>query len=94
MFSPKEFTKYHANIVERFCLDKGLEGGYDAEGKRYSIADRSWSVEGGGKFELDGNKKTIKLSDSSMAYGEFDRAWMGALMRALPEFTGFAVQIE
>ncbi len=26
VFSPQEFTKYHAGIVERFCLDKGIEG--------------------------------------------------------------------
>ncbi|HUJ17159.1 MAG TPA: hypothetical protein VL197_04125, partial [Nitrospirota bacterium] len=31
VFSPTEFTKYHANIVERFCMDKGIEGRYDAE---------------------------------------------------------------
>ena len=31
VFSPKELTKYHANIVERFCMDKGIEGSYDAK---------------------------------------------------------------
>ena len=29
VLSPKEMTKYHANIIERFCMDKGIEGSYD-----------------------------------------------------------------
>jgi hypothetical protein len=41
VLSPTEFTKYHANIVERFCLDKGIEGSYDPDKKRYDIYDQS-----------------------------------------------------
>jgi hypothetical protein len=44
VFAPKEFTKYHANIVERFCIDRGIEGSYDSEGKRYELADRAWTL--------------------------------------------------
>ncbi len=94
VLAPKEFTKYHANIVERFCSDMGIEGNYDAEGKRYDITDRSWSVDGGGKYEIDRNIKAIKLYDNSMAYGKFDRAWLKVTVRSLPEFSGFSVQIE
>src|SRR5574341_93762 len=72
VFSPKEFAKYHANILERFCLDRGLEGNYDPEGKRYDIADRSWVVLGGGTFEVDREGKKPRLFDDSMAYGKFE----------------------
>jgi hypothetical protein len=37
VLSPKEFTKYHANIVERFFFDKGIEGSYDP-GKKGMIS--------------------------------------------------------
>jgi hypothetical protein len=94
VFSPKEFTKYHANIVERFCLDKGIEGGYDPEGKRYVIADRAWFVAGGGKYEIDTKRKTIKLYDNSMAYGKFDSQGLREKILSLPEFSVFTVRIE
>jgi hypothetical protein len=94
VFSPKEFTKYHANIVERFCLDKGIEGSYDAEGKRYEIADSAWTVAGGGKYEIDRNKKAIKLYDNSMAYGKFDGAWLRDAILSILDFSGFSIQIE
>ena len=94
VFSPTEFTKYHSNIVERFCLDKGIEGSYDRERKRYDIYDQAWNVLGGGKFEVDTNKKAIKLYDNSMAYGKFDRSGLKEMINALPEFSGFTVLIE
>ncbi|HUI67179.1 MAG TPA: hypothetical protein VL087_03070 [Nitrospirota bacterium] len=94
VFSPKEFTKYHANIVERFCLDKGVEGGYDSGGKRYDISDRAWIVTGGGKYEIDTYKKTIKLYDDSMAYGKFDILGLREKILSLPEFCVFTVLIE
>jgi hypothetical protein len=94
VFSPKEFTKYHANIVERFCLDKGIEGAYDSGGKRYDISDRAWTVTGGGKYEIDTDKKTIKLLDNSMAYGKFDILGLREKILSLPEFYGFDVLID
>jgi hypothetical protein len=94
VFSPKEFTKYHAGIVERFCLDKGMEGGYDSERKRFDIFDRAWIVSGGGKFELDRGRMTVRLYDESMAYGKFDRTGMAEKVLSLPEFAGFTVLID
>lgn len=93
VFSPRDFTKYHANIVERFCLDNGVEGKYDPEHKRYEIYDQAWVVTGGGKFELDKKRKTIKLHDESMAYGKFDPLGLRETILAQPEFTGFSVRI-
>jgi hypothetical protein len=94
VFSPKDFTKYHANIVERFCLDKGIEGGYDSGGKHYEISDRAWIVAGGGKYEIDTVKKAIKLFDNSMAYGKFDSQGLREKILSLPEFYVFTVRIE
>jgi hypothetical protein len=87
VFSPKEFTKYHANIIERFCMDKSIEGSYDAKREKFTIRDQAWQVLGGGKFERDGNKKAIKLYDNSMAYGKFN-AWIRNCS-TLSEFAGY-----
>ena len=94
VFSPKEFTKYHSNIVERFCLDKGIEGVYDSEGKRYDISDSAWIVAGGGKYEIDMGARTVKLFDDSMAYGKFDIAGLKEKILSLPEFNAFTLRIE
>ena len=94
VFSPKEFTKYHANIVERFCLDKGIEGGYDSGGKRYDISDSAWNITGGGKYEIDTHKKAINLFDDSMAYGKFEIQGLREKILSLPEFYDFTVRIE
>ena len=94
IFSPAEFTKYHANIVERFCFDRGIEGSYDPEGKRYDIHDRAWIVIGGGKFEIDARQKTIRLYDNSMAYGKFKMQGLTENITVLPELSGFTILIE
>ena len=94
VFSPKEFTKYHANIVEQFCLDNGLEGNYDTGGKHYDITDRAWSIAGGGKYEINTGEKTIRLFDDSLAYGKFNKQNMADKILSFAEFTGFTVMIE
>jgi len=94
ILSPKEFTKYHANIVERFCMDKGIEGGYDAKREKFTITDHEWQIVGGGKFERDANKKAIKLYDNSMAYGKFDATGLKEILDSLPEFSGYTISIE
>ena len=94
VISPKELTKYHANIVERFCMDKGIEGAYDAKREKFFIRDQAWRIAGGGKFERDNNKKSIKLYDNSMAYGKFDETGLKEALQNLPEFAGYTIAIE
>lgn len=94
VLSPKGFTKYHANIVERFCMDRGLEGSYDARGERYDISDRAWEIVGGGKYEQDLNSRTIKLYDSSMAYGTFETSALQEQLHEVPQFAGYRILIE
>jgi hypothetical protein len=94
VFSPREFTKYHANIIERFCMDKGIEGSYDAKREKFFIQDQAWVIVGGGKFERDANKKAIKFYDNSMAYGKFKAEGLKEAIAALPEFSGFTITIE
>ena|SRR5208337_2533034 len=94
VFSPKDFMKYHANIVERFCLDSGMEGSYDPERKRFDILDEAWIIQGGGKFEISRNEKTIRLFDDSMAYGKFDPTDLVKIFKTIPAFFGYRVVTE
>ena len=92
--SPQELTRYHANIIERFCMDKGIEGSYDAKREKFTISDHEWQIIGGGKFERDDNKKAVKLYDNSMAYGKFDATGLKEMLGDLPEFSGYSIFIE
>lgn len=94
IFSPKEFTPYHANLVERFCSETGLNGSYNNEGKRFDIHDPAWFILGGGKFEIDKTGKYIRLYDNSMAYGRFDSKGLKEKILLIDEMSDYKVQIE
>lgn len=94
VLSPKALTKYHGNIIERFCMDQGLEGGYDKDGGKFVITDRAWEVLGGGKFDRDNDAGTITLHGDSTAYGRFDAALLRASVDGLPDLAGLRVMIE
>jgi hypothetical protein len=94
VFSPREFTKYHADVVERFCMDHGIPGVYVSAHKRFDILDPEWTVIGGGKFEMDRKKKRIRLYDDSMAYGKFDRKGLMEKILSLAVFSGYKGKIE
>ena len=72
VFSSREISPYHADILERFCRERSIEGVYEEGGKRFRILDAEWIIVGGGKFEIDENERYIRLYDNSMAYGRFD----------------------
>jgi len=94
VFSPKEFTRYHADIIERFCMDLDIPGVYNSQNKSFDILDPAWVVAGGGKFEIDRKKKHIRLYDNSMAYGKFDRRGLKEKILSIAEFSNYKVQIE
>ena len=94
VISPAAFTKYHADIVEMFCRERGIAGSYDQEKKRFNISDRAWHVIGGGKFERDDEIKTIKFHDESMAYGKYETSGFAAMIAAHTEFSGYTIVME
>jgi hypothetical protein len=94
VFSPKELTRFHADIVERFCTGYGIPGVYDNQHKRFDILNKDWVVIGGGKFEADRKKKLLRLYDDSLAYGKYDRRGMKEKILSIAEFSDYTVQIE
>lgn len=94
VLSPRELAKYHGNILERFCMDQGLEGSYEDDGGKFIITDTAWEVLGGGKFERDSGARAIRFHGDSTAYGRFDAELMRSALTGLPEFSGYRVVIE
>lgn len=90
VLGPKETALYHADLVERFCAERGLRGSRTADGKRFDIHEPQWVVVGGGKFEMERAGKRIRFYDDSMAYGRFDPKRLKEKIlktRALPDYT-------
>lgn len=94
VISPQELTPYHADLVERFCLENDISGTLDPAKKRYDIHDPSWTVAGGGKFEIDKTNKSIRLYDNSMAYGRFESRGLREKVRRIAQFSDFEIMIE
>jgi hypothetical protein len=94
LFSSKEFTKYHADIVKKFCRDRGIDGVYNDQLKRFDIHDPSWDILGGGKFEMDRGKSILRLYDNSMAYGRFNASGLKEKIFSLKEMSGYRIEIE
>jgi hypothetical protein len=94
IFSPRESDRYHADIIERFCAEHKIAGIYNHANKHFSIHDPSWSVVGGGKFEIDRERKYLRLYDNSMAYGKFAPRGLKWKILALDIFSGYEVRVE
>lgn len=94
VFSPRELTPYHSDLLERFCREKGIKGAYDREKKRYIIEDPSWEVQGGGKFEIDRLNKRVRLHDNSLAYGKFNPVGLKDKVLRMKMTAGYEVIIE
>lgn len=94
VFSPKEYTRYHADLVEKFCLEKEISGTYNRQCKRYDILEPSWVILGGGKFEIDEEQKTLRLYDNSMAYGKFQEYALISRICSVSKMKGYRVEIE
>jgi hypothetical protein len=94
VFSPKEFTRYHADLAEKFCREKEIAGTYNRQLKRYDIIDPSWVILGGGKFEIDEEQKILRLYDNSMAYGKFQEYGLIERICSVSKMNGYRVEIE
>lgn len=94
VFSPRELTPYHSDILERFCLERDIRGSYDYEKKRFNVEDSFLKVKGGGKFDIDTVNKCIRLYDNSMAYGKFDAAGLKDKVLSMRGLAGYDVVIE
>lgn len=94
VFSPKDFKKYHANIVEYFSNEMNLAGTYNSEQKRFDIFEPEWKIIGGGKFEIDIKERFLRLYDDSMAYGRFNDKDLIERLSGTVEFSNYRIIIE
>ncbi|HMK48901.1 MAG TPA: hypothetical protein VK435_02520 [Thermodesulfovibrionales bacterium] len=94
VFSPKEFTRFHADIVQRFCGEHNIYGVYRTENKVFEITDPEWRVTGGGKFAIDREKRDLRIHDNSLAYGKFEKQGLKEKILSVSQLSDYDVRIE
>jgi len=94
VMSPALLSKYHANILERFCSLNNLGGYWNSERTSYEFVDGAWSAVGGGKWMIDSHKKTLELGGSSQAYGRFDLDGLKKKILSLERMKDYLVTID
>jgi len=94
VFSPKELSPYHADIIERFCRQKGIAGVYNRAHKCFEIHEPEWIIIGGGKFDYDKKEKYLRLYDDSMAYGKFETEGLLKRILQVKGLKDYSVRIE
>jgi len=73
VLSPIGLTKYHAQVVARFCRDREDASFLMAPtGETGSFTMHGWTICGGGHFHFDRESRTLRLYGRSQAYGAFD----------------------
>lgn len=92
--APRELAFFHANIVQRFLDEHQVDGTYNAKRDVYHHRDQSWTVLGGGHFELDDHARTLRLYSKSLAYGSFERPGLAARLATCPTLTGYHITVE
>ena len=94
ILSPQELSIYHANIVERFCSLRKIEGAFNLKRDHFKIFNSNWNVLGGGRWEIKGAKKVIRLFGASKAYGRFDSRGLKEKIRTVKGLVDFRVIVN
>ena len=81
LFAAATRYRYHNQILARFLSDQGIAIRW--EGDTWQVVDQvGLSVTGGGRFQLDPDRRSLFVWDSSSAYGRFDAARLADQLRA------------
>ncbi len=73
VFGPLHKYNYHAQLIEKFCVDRQIDSGWQKMFDTYKINDDSIKINGGGWLLIDFFNNTITAMGSSTAYGRFDQ---------------------
>ncbi|MBM4088568.1 MAG: hypothetical protein FJ276_03950 [Planctomycetes bacterium] len=88
VFSPRDLSPYHADIVERFLALRGVEGFYNEKGDLFQPESREWEVVGGAHWMLDEELRVLRVYGESLAYGRLDLDRVAQTLRDAGAFHG------
>jgi hypothetical protein len=94
ILSPYGLSKFHAQILERFCTMNDLDGRFLRKPEYYLASGAGIEVIGGGHWKIDESIPMLVLEGESTVYGRFNPDGLSAKVRILPEYRGYEVVIR
>jgi hypothetical protein len=92
LLSPYDLSKYHAQILERYCFLNGIAGRFLKNPDLYQVTGAAIEVVGGGHWKLDGG--LLRLMGESTMYGKYRPDGLAEKIRAIPEYRALDVAVE
>ncbi len=92
VLSPVALSKYHANIVERFC-HRHKDVMFRLSGDDGRFTTPGWEVCGGGRFHLDHVQRFLQLWGTSKAYGAFDAEALRIKAKSVTGWTEYTIRL-
>jgi hypothetical protein len=92
VLSPYDLSKFHAQILERYCRLNDVEGRFVRKPDHYRVTRADIEIVGGGHWRIDESLRRLVLSGRSTAYGPYDPSGLPERIKALPEFRGYVVE--
>lgn len=94
VLSPYELSKFHAQILERYCMLNEIEGRFVRNPELFAATGDDIEVVGGGHWMVDEPNARILFFGESKVYGRFDAEGLSRKVRGLPEYAKYQVVIE
>ncbi len=94
VLSPYGLSKFHAQILERYCLRNDLDGRYLRKPEYYSVPGADIEVVGGGHWKIDDPGLRLELNGESTAYGRFDPDGLAEKIGALAAYRGYRIVVR
>jgi len=93
VLSPYELSKFHAQILERYCMLQDIEGRYVKKPDHFRATGADIEVIGGGHWKIDESVLRLVLNGESTVYGRFNSEGLSGKVRKLPKYSAYTVVV-
>ena len=94
IFGPLHTYNYHAQLLEKFCVDRHINSKWQRHPDTYKIKDSSIKINGGGWLQFDFFQKTLTALGMSTAYGRFDQQIFEQIAKKEIIFKDFTINVK
>lgn len=94
LVGPLTKFRYHANLVERFCDERGIASAWLQKPDVLQVVDADVRILGGGHLEIDRKRRRMKFHGVSRAYGVFNPRDLTELIKNETFFAGYSVSFS
>ena len=93
VFGPLSTYRYHAQLVQRFCVINDIGYSWVKKHDLLEILDDDIEIKGGGVINFDDKKQILEFNGYSTAYGKYDRSLLKEFIENSTPIKGLKVLI-